>query len=96
MKRGDIVLIAFPFSDLASQKVRPAVVLSEPSGSEDDIIVSLISSNISRRLTEGDYLLTTENPEFSKTGLKVPSLFRMSKIHNLSKRLAGCTHNIAN
>lgn len=68
MKRGDIVLIAFPFSDLASQKVRPAVIVSEPSGTEDDIIVCLISSNISRRLAEGDYLLIAENHEFSITG----------------------------
>jgi mRNA interferase MazF len=28
MKQGDIVLVSFPFADLSSQKVRPAVVLS--------------------------------------------------------------------
>ena len=28
MKQGDIVIIEFPFSDLAEKKIRPAVVLS--------------------------------------------------------------------
>lgn len=58
------------------KKVRPVVILPEPSGSgsKDDIVVSLISPNIPRQLTKGDHLLKAEDPDFLKTGLKVPSV----------------------
>jgi len=44
MKKGDIVLIRFPFIDLSGTKIRPALVLF--SGGLD-VIVSFISSNLS-------------------------------------------------
>jgi len=33
MKRFDIVLVGFPFSDLSQTKLRPAVVVATPGGS---------------------------------------------------------------
>ena len=45
MNTGDIVLISFPFTDLVSSKVRPAVVIAE-TPDYDDIIVCLITSVI--------------------------------------------------
>ena len=88
MKRDDILLITFPFSDLASTKVRPALVLSEEKPTEQDIIVALISSNTYRTTAETDYLLSASDADFSDTGLKTDSVFRMSKLHNLNKSLA--------
>lgn len=38
MNRGDIILITFPFSDLTSTKVRPALVLSPEDPAEQDFI----------------------------------------------------------
>ncbi|MFQ5708633.1 MAG: type II toxin-antitoxin system PemK/MazF family toxin [bacterium] len=52
MNRGDIVLISVPFSDLTSQKVRPALVVSPVDPSENDIIVALITTNISEEVTD--------------------------------------------
>jgi len=73
-------LITFPFSDLTSAKIRPALVLSPIEPSEQDFVAALISSNIVRSYTS--------NPDFSETGLKTDSVFRMAKLHNLSKSLA--------
>ena len=42
-KKGKIVLIPFPFTDLSASKVRPAVIVSNFSQGED-IIVAFISS----------------------------------------------------
>lgn len=88
MKKGDIVLITFPFSDLSSTKVRPVLVLSPEEPNQDDFIVALITSNIIRPLLNTDYLLLTSDTDFSGTGLKIDSVFRMSKIHSLNKSLA--------
>jgi mRNA-degrading endonuclease toxin of MazEF toxin-antitoxin module len=47
-RRGDVVLLPFPFADLTSTKVRPALVLSSSlyHKSEPDIIVAAITSNV--------------------------------------------------
>jgi len=88
MNRGDIILITFPFSDLTSTKIRPALILSPKEMSEQDFVAALISSNTARPLSKTDYLLSTYDPDFSGTGLKINSVFRMAKIHNLRKSLA--------
>lgn len=76
MKRGDILLITFPFSDLSSTKVRPVLVLSPEEPGEQDFVVALITSNIIRSLLNTDYLLLTSDPDFAGTGLKIDSVFR--------------------
>lgn len=47
-RRGDVVLVPFPFSDLSTSKVRPAVVVSSNSyhASEPDLILAAITSKI--------------------------------------------------
>jgi mRNA interferase MazF len=87
MKRGDIVLIAFPFSDLSANKVRPALVLSPEDPTEVDVVLALITSNVQRPLRSSDFLLKRSSPEYPTKGLKSDSVFRMSKVHNLRKAL---------
>ena len=44
LKRGSVVLVRYPFTDLSSAKVRPAVVLTpEPFLSRADDILLLFS-----------------------------------------------------
>jgi len=88
MNRGDIVLITFPFSDLSSTKVRPALVLSPENPAEQDFIVALISSNTARPRSPTDHLLLTSDADFAGTWLKVDSVFRVAKLHSLNKALA--------
>ncbi|MEQ8192749.1 MAG: type II toxin-antitoxin system PemK/MazF family toxin, partial [Candidatus Eremiobacterota bacterium] len=68
--------------------IRPVLVLSPDNPAQQDFLVALITSNTVRPLENSDYLLTTSDPEFSGTGLKIDSVFRMAKIHNLKKSLA--------
>lgn len=86
--RGDVLLIQFPYTDLSSSKLRPAVVLSNNSSS-NDIIVAFISSVIPNDNTDETMIvLDNKSIGFAETGLKCASVFRLSKLATLEKSLA--------
>ncbi len=81
----DIVLITFPFSDLASAKVRPAVVLSNDKynrNSEDFVAVPL-TSNLRLR----DYAIRITSNELESGKLIVDSKVKADRIFSVSQRL---------
>ena len=80
MQKGDIVLIAFPFTDLSGSKLRPAVVLVNSSL---DLTVCFISSQLQ---WQEDYDILIEPSTLN--GLKYKSLIRTSKIATIDKSLA--------
>jgi mRNA interferase MazF len=53
--KNDIILVRYPFSDLSSSKVRPAVVVSAPHISQD-IMITPLTSKIGS-LLEGEFIL---------------------------------------
>lgn len=79
MKKGDIILIPFPFTDLSGIKNRPAIILVE---GQYDITVSFITSQI--KWKEEFDVKVTPSPE---NGLKKTSLIRLSKIETIDKEL---------
>ena len=79
MKKGDIVLIPFPFTDLSGSEKRPAVILI--SGSLD-VTVCFISTQL--HWEEPTDLLLQPN---SSNGLKKFSLVRIGKIATIHKEL---------
>ena len=88
IQRGTVVLTPFPFTDLQGQKIRPAVVVSPTGRGGGDVIVAFISSVYDeRRLRRTDLLLKRTDKDFSLTGLKRDSVFRMDKIATLDKRI---------
>jgi len=48
---GDVVVVPFPFTDLASSKVRPAVVLA--TSMRDDILLRQVTSKDTRHGPSG-------------------------------------------
>ncbi len=84
LKRGDIILVPFPFTDLTSSKIRPAIIVS-PNPQREDIIIAFISSVVSKPVGNTEFLLVSNHPDFAATGLKKDSIFKMNKlltIHN--------------
>jgi mRNA interferase MazF len=65
--KNDIILVQYPFSDLSSSKVRPAIVVSAPHVSQDILITPLTSKTGS--LLEGEFVLS----EWAEAGLNVPT-----------------------
>ena len=85
LKRGDIVLVPFPFTNLTTEKLRPAVIVSaEPR--ESDIVIAFISSVVlSGELPVADFLLGSNHPDFPQTGLKKASVFKMKKLLTIER-----------
>lgn len=87
LRRGDVVLVPFPFADLTGSKVRPAVIVSaDPQGPE--LIIAFITSVLSNRSLRGaEVELSRSDPEFLATGLKSDSLIRTDKLVTLLRTM---------
>ena len=86
LERSDIVLVPFPFTDLSSTKVRPALIISsDPQG--EDIVIAFISSVVPDTPGATDFLLSDKHPDFTASGLKKNSVFKMRKILTISSTL---------
>ena len=85
LKQKDIVLIPIPFTDLASQKKRPAIIISCDKYNEtnEDIVVVALTSNIENR----DFTVTLTNNDLENGTLKVTSMIRVDKIYTLNKSI---------
>ena len=79
MKKGTVILISFPFTDLRGSKVRPAIVLNK---SELDVTVCFVTSELKWK-TEYDFLVFPSETN----GLKMKSLIRSSKIVSINSKL---------
>lgn len=79
MRKGDLILIPFPFSDLTGAKNRPALILIS---NELDVTVSFITSQIKWSSSHDIVLFPS-----LLNGLKVKSLVRLSKLASISKDL---------
>ena len=77
MKKGDVILISFPFTDLKGEKVRPALVLVV---SDLDVIIAFITTQFKWQSVYDIFL----EPDVSN-GLKKKSLLRLSKITTIDK-----------
>ncbi|MEK9181489.1 MAG: type II toxin-antitoxin system PemK/MazF family toxin [Patescibacteria group bacterium] len=83
-KIGDIILTPFPFTDLSGNKVRPTLILgTQPGG--DDVTVCFISSNLENKIHKFNILIDLKEKNFSKTGLKLKSVIKVTKIATLDK-----------
>jgi len=79
MRKGDIVLIPFPFTDLSGTKLRPALILAVTSA---DVTVAFITTQIGWREPTDIELQPDVN-----TGIKKPSLIRPSKLATIDKTI---------
>lgn len=73
-KRGDVVLVPFPFAERRAAKKRPAVVVSSTNYNAvcPDVIVAQITSRTNPAPRPGDHRVR----EWQSAGLVTPSLVR--------------------
>lgn len=81
-----IVLLPFPFDDLSSTKMRPAVCLTDKIPPYSHIVLAFITSRPSTDLSETDLLIEASDPDFAQTGLKLDSTIRLHRLVTVSNK----------
>jgi len=71
---GDVVLVAFPFTNLQASKKRPAVIISNHTYQQTrpDVILMAITSQIKTELVPGEAILQ----DWQIAGLAKPSMLK--------------------
>src|SRR5688572_7551067 len=80
MTRGKVVLVPFPFDDLATEKARPAICLTEPLTSHRHIVLAFVTSRVPDEPMDSDIVLDPQDPGFAQTGLLVRSTIRTHRL----------------
>lgn len=80
-KKGTVVLVPFPFTDLSGNKVRPALVVSQELRGEDVVVLFITSVKGRAESFDVPVAPTPEN------GLKVASRIKCAKIATLDKKI---------
>jgi mRNA interferase MazF len=84
-KRGDIVLVPFPFTDLSSSKRRPALVISPDAFNEQmqDVVVAAITS----QLSDKQHAVMIEQRDCVDGTLPKTSLVKLTKVFTIHSAL---------
>jgi len=77
---GQIVVTPFPYTDLSGAKLRPVLLLRLASQRFDDWLVCMVSSQLQQAETDLDELVSPDHPDYGGSGLKAPSLLRLSRL----------------
>ena len=85
--RYKVVLVPFPFDDLSSSKVRPAVCLTEPIGPYRHVVLAFITSRIPQEPLGTDLVLSIEKEGFEMTGLRVSSTLQLHRLMTVTTSL---------
>lgn len=73
--KGQVVVVAFPYSDLSSAKKRPALLISNPDGSGDVVLCQITS-----RSSSDEHSIKLTSKDFTDGHLPVDSFIRSNKL----------------
>ena len=82
-----IITVPFPFDDLSSNKVRPAVCLTDEIQPYGHIVLAFITSKVSANPSDTDFTIDSQDADFAQTGLKVSSTIRLHRLMTVSKTI---------
>lgn len=75
-KRGDVILVPYPNSNLQSAKLRPALVIQADNLNTglSQVVIAMISSNLARADHSSRVLISTTTPAGRQSGLLTDSI----------------------
>lgn len=86
-RRGDVVLVPFPFTDLSTTKQRPALVVSPDAwnAAQSDVMLVALTSQMS--VAPGAQDLVLAPTDVTAAGLPKPSRVRTTKLFTMHQGL---------
>ena len=87
MTKHEVVLVQFPFDDLSSARVRPAVCLTEPIGPHQHLILAFVTSRIPASPLKTDLVIDAGGADFAATGLRVSSTLQLHRLMTVTRVL---------
>jgi len=87
IRRGDVILVDFPFTDLAQAKVRPAVVVQNDRDNQRlrKTIVAMVTGNLRRNGDQSHLLIDPGTPDGASSGLYAPSLASCNNLFTIAQ-----------
>lgn len=86
-KRGDVVLVLFPHSDLRTAKPRPALIVQADNLQTGlpQVIVAMITSKLSRASHPSRVLVTLSTPAGQQSGLLTDSVVMTDNLATIAE-----------
>src|SRR4051812_13149449 len=87
MKRGDVVLLDYPYSDGSGSKVRPVLIVQNDRDNQrlTNTIVALITKNVSRAHEPTQLLIDVTTPHGQQSGLNQASAVTCTNLFTISQ-----------
>jgi mRNA interferase MazF len=88
MKRGDVVIVDFPFQDIPGSKIRPAVVVQNDRDNQSlpNTIVAMITGNLSDAAWPTNVFVDPAANDGAGSGLRGPSLIKCGNLATVRQR----------
>jgi mRNA interferase MazF len=80
ISEGHVVLFKFPSTSQKAGTLRPALILKRLPGKYNDWLICMISSQLHQFIKNIDEQITPNDPDFQQSGLKQPSIIRVSRL----------------
>lgn len=87
MKRSDVVLMVYPFTDASGVKVRPAIIVSLDAYNQGDDLVFVPVTSTNDPSDRYTYEINRSHPAFRGSGLKQESFVKWTKPTAFSRTL---------
>lgn len=87
MTKHKVVLVPFPFDDLSTHKVRPAVCLTDPIAEHKHVVLAFITSRVPDTPLDTDIVINKSDPNFDETGLHVSSTIQLHRLMTITTAL---------
>jgi len=80
IREGQVALFRFPYANYTDAKLRPALLIRQLPGYHDDWLICMISLQLSQEIPSVDELMSVDDSDFIRSGLKYTSVIRVCRL----------------